>query len=348
METEKKLHHPYSEATDSARIKDDSKASTGKSYLVTGIEDTHMKLVKAAQAADMTILITGETGTGKEGAARIIHEASNRREGPFITVNAAAVPETLFVAELFGHEKGAYTGAETAKGGLLEAAEKGTLFIDEIGELSLALQAQLLRVLQDKEGRRVGSSKLRKYDVRFVAATNQNIYDETKFRKDVRFRFPFEIILPPLHKRPGAVPELAHHFVATFSNGEKRLEDLALDYLCSKRWPGNIRELENFLQVVCIFAKDMPGNLITIGDLIREDILQNVSYAPVELAADVKRRNLLKEVKEKGGLTKFLTQVEVDMIRKTVEETGSHEAAAKKLGIHLSILKKRLKLALKK
>ena len=211
---------------------------------------------------DSTVLLLGETGTGKELLARFIHERSGRAGRPFVAINCAALPAALIESELFGHEKGAFTSAVSAKSGLFEFAHRGTLFLDEIGDLPLKAQAKLLRVLQDGHVQRVGSVHTAPVDVRVIAATNQNLgrsIRHKQFRTDLFYRIStFPIRLPPLRDRLNDVALLARHFVRTIGaalgKGHLDLEKEALDYLSSQSWPGNVRELHNVIERAVILA----------------------------------------------------------------------------------------------
>jgi transcriptional regulator with GAF, ATPase, and Fis domain len=212
---------------------------------------------------DATVLVTGESGTGKELVARAIHDRSRRR-GPMVRVNCAAIPETLFESELFGYVRGAFTGALSDRPGRFEAAQGGTLFLDEIGEVPLAMQPKLLRVLQEKEFERVGETRPRKIDVRIVAATNRNLAEEVdagRFRADLFYRLNvFPIDNPPLRDRREDIPLLADHFIQACARRLRRppprLSEIGLRQLMNRDWPGNIRELENVIERAIILARD--------------------------------------------------------------------------------------------
>jgi DNA-binding NtrC family response regulator len=213
---------------------------------------------------DATVLLTGESGTGKELVARAIHERSPRRKAPLVRVNCAAIPESLFESELFGYVRGAFTGALTDRPGRFEAAQGGTLMLDEIGEVPLAMQAKLLRVLQEKELERVGETRARKIDVRIVAATNRDLAAEVeagRFRGDLFYRLNvFPIESPPLRERREDIPPLAEHFIHACARRLRRqpprLSEAALRQLMTRDWPGNIRELENVIERAIILARD--------------------------------------------------------------------------------------------
>ena len=212
---------------------------------------------------ESSVLIEGETGTGKEVIARAIHEEGPRRHSPFVALNCAAIPSALLESELFGHEKGAFTGAITQTLGRFHAANGGTLFLDEIGDMPLELQPKLLRVLQDQQFERLGSTRTMRVDVRIIAATNANLremIDKKLFRADLFYRLNvFPLALPPLRQRPEDIPELVHHFMRIYSERlGKRVEYISratLDALCRYHWPGNIRELQNFVERSIIISK---------------------------------------------------------------------------------------------
>jgi formate hydrogenlyase transcriptional activator len=220
--------------------------------------------VERVAPADSTVLIQGETGTGKEVIAHAIHNLSSRCERAFVTVNCAAIPLDLLESELFGHEKGAFTGAIAQKIGRFEMADKGTLFLDEVGDIPPALQPKLLRVLQEQEFERLGSTRTQQVDVRLVAATNRELTDMVRrgeFRSDLYFRLNvFPVLLPPLRERREDIPELVMHFVEKIGRrvGKKieRISSTTMSALTSYEWPGNIRELQNVIERALILAKD--------------------------------------------------------------------------------------------
>jgi formate hydrogenlyase transcriptional activator len=254
-----------------------------------------LEQVQLVGPTDSTVLILGETGTGKELIARAIHNASPRCGHPFVTLNCAAIPAELLESELFGHERGAFTGAVTQRIGRFEAANGGTLFLDEIGDMPLALQAKLLRVLQEQEFERLGSTATRRADVRIVAATNQDLVAliaDKQFRMDLYYRLNvFPIALPPLRERVSDIPLLVKHFVETYgarmSKRISRISNDSMEALKRYPWPGNIRELQNFIERTVI---------LTSGDVLELPPLQSLiptKQAPVTFR-ESERHHLLK------------------------------------------------------
>jgi formate hydrogenlyase transcriptional activator len=213
-------------------------------------------LVDQVARTDACVLIEGETGTGKELIARAIHGLSDRRERPFVKLNCAAIPTGLLETELFGHERGAFTGAVAQKSGQFEAANHGTIFLDEIGEILPEVQVKLLRVLEQKEFQRLGSTRTVRVDVRVVAATNRTLsemVERGEFRSDLFYRLNvFPIVVPPLRERPGDIPDLVWHFVRhyarKYNKGVNTIERTVMGALTTAAWPGNIRQLENFIE----------------------------------------------------------------------------------------------------
>jgi two-component system response regulator AtoC len=238
----------------------------------------------------VTVLIRGESGTGKELIATGIHAHGPRRDGPFITVNCASIPETLLEAELFGYERGAFTGAHARKLGRFEMAHRGTLFLDEIGELQPALQAKLLRVIQERSFQRLGGLQTLQSDVRILSATNRDLEEEVaagRFREDLYYRLAvFTVHLPPLRDRTGDVPLLVTHFVGDVARREEKqvpqVDARAMELLASYRWPGNVRELENVISYAVVTAK---ASVLTIADL-PPHFLRAVALARHGAAAD--------------------------------------------------------------
>jgi formate hydrogenlyase transcriptional activator len=256
-----------------------------------------------------TVLIYGETGTGKELIARAVHTASSRARAPFVKLNCAALPATLFESELFGHEKGAFTGAVARRTGRFEQAEGGTIFLDEIGELPIALQPKLLRVLQERELERLGSTRTLKVDVRLVAATNRDLsamVQERSFREDLYYRLAvFPVYVPPLRERRDDIPRLVEHFVAHFARHmNKDVRGVSARTLASFErydWPGNVRELQNVIERAVILA---PGPLL---DLVPESsptrgAIVAAAQQRTDALADVNRAHILSVLRSTNGV----------------------------------------------
>ncbi|MEW6164223.1 MAG: sigma-54 dependent transcriptional regulator [Pseudomonadota bacterium] len=245
---------------------------------------TREVLLLAARVAktDATVLLTGESGTGKEVFARYIHDQSQRAKGPFVAINCAAIPDNLLEATLFGHEKGAFTGAQSAQAGKFEQADGGTLLLDEISEMPLALQAKLLRVLQEREVERVGGKKPVAVDIRVLATSNRNMAAEVaagRFREDLYYRLNvFPLAIPALRERPGDIVPLAQHFIALHGarlGRVARIGSSAAAKLAAHPWPGNVRELENVMQRALILA---PGDVVEADHLLLQQA--DSSFAP--------------------------------------------------------------------
>ncbi len=309
------------------------------------------ELAKKVALSSSTILILGESGTGKEVLAKYIHFCS-KRKGPFVTINCAAIPEELLEAELFGYEKGAFTGAIKSKPGKFEIANKGTLFLDEIGDLSLKLQAKLLRVIQEKQVERLGSDHSIKVDVRILAATNKDLEKEVqegRFREDLFFRLNvIPIKLPPLRERKEDIPLLTQFFLKRICEREgieeKKFTSQAIKALLNYPWPGNIRELENFIERVVILSEN---NIIGIEDLslstlssklqIRESLTEDKDMLIKYLS--------LPQISENGiELNKLLKEIEVYYLKKALEiSKGVKTKAAKLLGLNRTTFIEKLK-----
>ena len=275
---------------------------------------------------EATVLLLGESGTGKEIIANAIHQNSPRRERPYIKVNCAALPETLLESELFGHEKGAFTGAIEKKKGRFERADGGTIFLDEIGEMSLTTQTKILRVLQEREFEPVGGTKTIKVDVRIIAATNKNLEDEVKrgkFREDLYYRINVvPITIPPLRERAEDVPLLAAHFLRLYGEKNKRMlkgfADGVMDALMRYDWPGNVRELENIVERTVIMSR---GDTITFADLppaIAGAQGTAIQTSPAISLKDVERETIIKALQQtEGNRTK--AAVLLGITRKTLQ-----------------------------
>jgi formate hydrogenlyase transcriptional activator len=257
---------------------------------------------------DSAVLIHGETGTGKEVVARAIHEESLRRRGPYVKLNCAAMPAGLIESELFGHERGAFTGALTQTTGRFQMAHTGTLFLDEIGDLPLELQPKLLRVLQEQEFERLGSTRTIRVDVRIVAATNRNLeqmVQERTFRADLFYRLNvFPIALPPLRERPEDIPMLVEHFVRKFSDRMNRsvrhISDEVMETLRQYHWPGNIRELQNVIERAIIISSG-PDLLLPPMEL-RTSTTGGEQPKPARTLADAERNHILEVLRQARGV----------------------------------------------
>jgi formate hydrogenlyase transcriptional activator len=257
---------------------------------------------------DSTVLITGETGTGKERIARLIHSMSRRKERNFIKLNCAAIPTGLLESELFGHEKGAFTGAVSQKAGRLELADKGTLLLDEIGEIPLELQPKLLRVLQDQEFERLGGTKTIHVDVRLIASTNRDLMravEEKEFRSDLFYRLHvFPLHLPALRERREDIPMLIHHFVAKCAvRLHKRIDvipDEAIRAMMRWSWPGNIRELENFIERSVILSE---GTRLTppLAELHEENVNVRPMAEPDGTLREKEREHIVEILRQTRG-----------------------------------------------
>lgn len=271
-------------------------ALIGESEEIRRVKD----VVRRAAAASGTVLITGETGTGKELVARAIHAGSSRASRPFVALNCAALSESLLETELFGHARGAFTGAASARAGLMEHASGGTLFLDEVGTMAPSLQAKLLRALESGEVRRLGENDTRSVDVRFVAATNVDLkaaVDRGEFRGDLFYRLNvLRVHLPPLRERPGDVRILIDHFLRVYggSSAVAGCTAAAWEALLAYSYPGNVRELEHLVQRAVAIA---PGPQIDVGDLSEELLVPRVQYAqaegPVTAARDRAERDMI-------------------------------------------------------
>jgi formate hydrogenlyase transcriptional activator len=265
-----------------------------------------LKQVEAVAPTDSTVLILGETGTGKELISRALHDLSPRRERTFVKLNCAAIPTGLLESELFGHEKGAFTGAITQKVGRFELAHQGTLFLDEVGDIPPELQPKLLRALQEQEFERLGSTRTVRVDVRLVAATNRDLAQmagDGRFRSDLYYRLNvFPVVLPPLRERPEDIPRLVRHFTQRFARRMgRRIETIpaaVMDGLVRYPWPGNIRELENVIERAVILSPG-PELYINLGDLKAAAPTEVPPGAAVTLA-DAERDHILGVLRESG------------------------------------------------
>ena len=311
----------------------------GKSALLQDL----LSLIRTIAPSDTTVLVTGETGTGKELAARLIHQLSRRKDRRFVAVNCGALPETLLESELFGHEKGSFTGAIAQKKGKFELAEGGTLFLDEIGDISPAVQVKLLRVLQEREFQRVGGTSDLTANIRLIAATNRDLLammEQNQFRQDLFYRLNvIQLYVPALRERPEDIADLAQHFVQRFAGKiGKPIAGLTPDSLklcLAYKWPGNIRELENVMERAVTLAPE--GKKWISPDLLPSNLRSTTESAPsldlAELVDRVDWSALLKTLETRGSLTGFLNYLEWTITRRAVAEYGGNKSrAAKVLG----------------
>jgi formate hydrogenlyase transcriptional activator len=301
-----------------------------------------LKRVETVAPTDSTVLIYGETGTGKELIARAIHDLSPRRSKPFVKLNCAAIPTGLLESELFGHEKGAFTGAIAQRIGRFEVADGGTIFLDEIGEIPLELQTKLLRVLQEREFERLGSSRTLRTDARLIAATNRDLetmVSEQKFRSDLFFRLNvFPVHVPPLREREGDIPLLVRHFAQQFSRRmNKTIETIpsaTMDALCRYHWPGNIRELQNVIERAVIISAG-PALSVDVADLK----FPKAGHAAEKTAVPKSPLN--------GALHDVLEQSERQQILEALEQcnwvVAGPKGAAAHLGMKRSTLQQRIR-----
>lgn len=311
----------------------------GKSALLVDL----LSLIRTIAPSDTTVLVTGETGTGKELAARLIHQLSRRKDRRFVAVNCGALPETLLESELFGHEKGSFTGAIAQKKGKFELAEGGTLFLDEIGDISPAVQVKLLRVLQEREFQRVGGTSDLRANIRLIAATNRDLLammEQNQFRQDLFYRLNvIQLYVPALRERPEDIAELVQHFAQRFAQKTGKsiagLTPDALKLCLAYKWPGNIRELENVMERAVTLAPE--GKKWISPDLLPNSLRSTTESAPsldlAELVDHVDWTALLKTLETRGSLTGLLNYLEWTITRRAVSEYGGNKSrAAKVLG----------------
>ncbi len=307
----------------------------GKSKSMQKIYD----LIGKVAPTPTTVLISGESGTGKELVARALHYNSPRSQRPFLSLNCAALPESLLESELFGHERGAFTGAIAMRKGKFEAADTGTIFLDEIGEMPLPLQAKLLRVLQEKSIERLGGNKTIKVDVRILAATNKNFAEEVKnhrFREDLYYRLNVvSIHIPPLRDRIDDIPLLVDHFIKKYAlqagRSGLKISKNALSLLAKQPWPGNVRELENAIERTAILCNSNEIDTEDIGTTHNGKIVDKTPRHPSIPIP-------------KGKLPDVLDAIEQKMVRDALKETGFVQTkAAKKLGITKSLLQYKIR-----
>jgi transcriptional regulator with GAF, ATPase, and Fis domain len=299
-----------------------------------GLRDV-MHMVEQVAPLDSPVLLLGETGVGKDVIANTIHYSSSRSNGPFVSVNCGAIPDTLIDSELFGHEKGAFTGALAQKRGRFERADKGTIFLDEIGELPPQAQVRLLKVLQSKEIERVGGVKIIRLDIRIIAATNRNLEEMVKlhkFREDLWFRLNvFPIWIPPLRERKVDIPALMQHFISLKAKELKlpaipTLSSGAIDPLMEYHWPGNVRELENVIERALILNPTGP-----------------LTFEHLNLGQSKKTLDLQGQTEETDNLDEIITRHIRRVLYKTRGKVHGRDGAAAVLGINPSTLRNRMK-----
>jgi sigma-54 dependent transcriptional regulator, flagellar regulatory protein len=310
------------------------------------------RLMTQVAVTDANVLILGETGTGKEVVARNVHRASSRRSRPFVAVNCGAIPADLLESELFGHEKGAFTGALTARQGRFEMAEGGTLFLDEIGDMPLPMQVKLLRVLQERTIERVGSNRSIACDVRIIAATHRDLetaIEGGKFREDLYYRLNvFPIEMPPLRQRLGDLPLLISELTARMEGEGRatvRLGASALRALSVYPWPGNVRELANLVERLAILH---PGETVGLADLphkFRDGVADSGPEADGPMAMPLPAMHMGPQLPENGiDLKEYLNELEMGLIRRALDEAGGVVAhAAKLLGMRRTTLVEKIR-----
>jgi len=313
----------------------DAESLAGVSTLIQRVRE---RLHRAANS-EFTVLVTGESGTGKELAARLVHRYSRRASGPFVPVNCGAIPEGLFESELFGHRRGAFTGAESDRPGMIESANGGTLFLDEIGEMPMIMQVKLLRVLQEKKVRRVGDELERDVDVRIVAATNRDLHREVQqgnFREDLFFRLNvLPIHMPALRQRPEDIPGIVAQLMRKWSMTTEAISPSCMKHLQRLPLPGNVRELENLLQRMIALSDD---------GVLDEDLLQEVCVHPLQQCTFS-----LSMLDEFPDLDTMMEHIERTMLEQALQHCdGNMTRAAELLGISFRSIRYRMqKLGLK-
>jgi len=308
----RRAHKSYG-AEKELRLLRSQERGAGRLHELIGSSESMQKVFDLAHKVapcDVSVLITGETGTGKDLLARAVHHLSPRSTGPFVAFSCANLPETLVEDELFGHEKGAFTGAIGARRGRFEVADQGTLFLDEIGDLALGLQSKLLRVLQQRSFERLGSNSSVTVNIRLVCATHRNLEEMVKqqtFREDLYYRLNVvQLHLPPLRERRDGIPVLAHHFLEKFAKqfGKKtrRFSHLAMRALEEHAWPGNVRELENIVQRAVVIAEGPVVEIWHLPAMLRNGFEQPQLLHPFEEEVrDFKRRLIVRTLRECGG-----------------------------------------------
>jgi two-component system response regulator AtoC len=342
---------PAAAASESGSGPSPSDGMVGRSEAMTTVKE----MIRTVAASPSTVLITGESGTGKELVARALHLGSERSHMPFIRVNCAAIPSTLVESELFGHERGAFTGAVSARQGRFELADGGTLFLDEVSEIPLEIQVKLLRAIQESEFERVGGVKTLRVDVRLIAATNRNLEDEIKekrFREDLYYRLNVvPIHLPPLRERPEDVEPLLEHFLhrsnERLGKEVKGFDADALEALKNYSWPGNIRELENLVERMVLFAS---GDLIGVGELPDSFTSEEGEEEPEGEEGEVGLPRAIRLPLDSLGLDlkeavkAGSRRIEEALIREALSQTDANVTrSARKLGISRRSLQSKMK-----
>ena len=344
---------------DQESIIDEKLPIIGTSSVMQSVFKDIAKITKT----NYTVLITGESGSGKELVAKVIHDYSSRSNSPFIPINMASLPENLIESELFGYEKGAFTGADKRTLGFFEKANGGTLFLDEIGDMPIDIQARLLRVLQFGEFSRVGGREVIKTNVRIISATNKNLInsiDQNLFRQDLYYRLNvINIDLPPLRDRENDIIDISKNFLGKFSNNQKSLDNSALEFLKTYSWPGNIRELENLFKRVCALSTQKVITEEIISEFIdKEEISISQSNLNNQNSSVESYRSLnvfLQEFLDKlfdsldneteiQLFEKFISQIEKQLISKTLKYySGNQIRSSKLLGINRNTLRSKIK-----
>jgi two-component system response regulator AtoC len=333
-----------------SEFKEDSDQIIGKSKVMQEV----YKLIGQVAESDVTVLIRGESGTGKELVARAIYQHSRRKDRPFLAINCAAIPETLLESELFGYEKGAFTGANKRRVGKFEQCDKGTLLLDEIGDMSLSTQAKILRVLQEGEFERIGSNETVKVDVRVLTSTNRKLEElikEGKFREDLYYRLKImSIALPPLREHKDDIKELTEYFFHLYSrqldSKVSHIDPPVFEKLVSYHWPGNVRELANTMNRSLILCK---GELMTAEDIIfdvEDDVTSFANEKGLENSLAKMLDPLFTDILRfwgKGLHSNLLDKIEKFLVQKALTETnGNQVQAAKLLGISRNTLRTRI------
>lgn len=349
LETPSERSRPPSRSSDEERL-----PLIGRS---TAMQDVYRSVARLMNT-DLTVMITGESGTGKELVARALHDYGRRRSGPFVAVNMAAIPRELIESELFGHEKGAFTGADQRTSGKFEQAAGGTLFLDEIGDMPAEAQTRLLRVLQEGEYTSVGGRITKQADVRIIAATHRDLTELIKmglFREDLFYRLNVvPLRLPPLRHRPDDIPELVQHFLMqAVEDGlqPKAIDRDAIERLKSYRWPGNVRELENLIKrMAALYAEETITRETIDSELASSVAMPSVSVGP-ETLSDALERHIQQYFSRHGDTLppdgvydRMLRELEAPLITRTLNATGGNQLrAAKVLGLNRNTLRKKIR-----